>query len=70
MPTQANTQARLAPTTTPALDDVPQVSNVIQFATVWGQGGAGGGVAEAPQDGTSYVRRNLAWTNLLDMGTY
>lgn len=32
--------------------------------------GGGGGIAEAPADGDAYFRRNAAWTNTLDMGTF
>ena len=32
--------------------------------------GGGGGLADAPSDGTAYVRQNGAWTNVLDAGTF
>ena len=33
-------------------------------------GPTGPGITDAPSDGTSYVRRNGAWTNVLDAGTF
>ena len=35
-----------------------------------GGSGGGGGVSEAPQDGGYYLRRNAAWTEVADAGTY
>ena len=33
-------------------------------------GPAGPGITDAPSDGTSYMRRNGAWTNVLSAGTF
>jgi hypothetical protein len=33
-------------------------------------GSGGGGIAEAPTDGGTYMRQNAAWTRNLDGGTY
>ena len=33
-------------------------------------GPQGPGITDAPADGTSYLRNNGAWTNVIDMGTF
>ena len=32
--------------------------------------GTGGGIPDAPSDGNTYARQNVAWTNIYDGGAY
>ena len=34
---------------------------------IWGSGGAGGGIADAPVDGTTYGRASANWVNVLPL---
>jgi hypothetical protein len=45
-------------------------STITIAAGVISSAGSGGGIGDAPSDGTSYVRQNGAWINVIDCGTF
>jgi hypothetical protein len=67
--TQALDLAQFLPPATPNVGDTVRVSIVTPLETEWGVGG-GTATPEPPIDNTTYGRRNAAWSNIIDAGTY